>query len=368
MFTDKIHRVIVVSLMLLPMLPQAQYVFTSTAAIDSLPGSVSVWPASEIKGTIPFGYIRVIDNRTDTTLIGINRAKFIRMNDDKGAQYSLQKVVGDVYKNFCDKNNDTLVMVINKMMIASNMHFQKSTWSYTEDVTDGLRIESDFYITKGDGYRLLYKFHYFNNPLLETRKGWGADMGYVKKEISSNWSEYLVKLFDTAFAALIKVNGPLLTDSNNLIQSFSSLKKHYEDLPINKAVSLKKGAYRNFKEFTDNEPGISLDDDSKLTAADSSCWGFCNGQDVFFRNDNAFYQVEKYDGVWYLSSSINALRKKTKQQDLDPVFSLTFFRLLTHPGEGKHSNKAPTPLVMIRIQNKNIMALQLDWERGQASF
>jgi hypothetical protein len=364
----KIHAVQIVLMMVLPVLIQAQTIFTSTATISSEPGNVSAWPVSALKGTIPYGYIRVIDNRTDTTIVGLNSAKFINMSDDNGTSYALQKVADDVYKSFCSKSSDTLVMVINKLMIASNMHYQKGSWNYIEDITDGLRIGTDFYVANGEGYRLVHKFHYFNNPVLDTRKSWAADRGYVKKDISSNWSEYLVTLFDTAFSALIKVNDQVPADSAIATQIFSSLKKRHDTLPINTAVNFKKGVYRNFKEFTDNEPGISLDDDSESTAADSSCWGFCDGQNVYFRNDNTFYQVEHYHGAWYLSSSINALRKKTKQADADHVFGFTFFRVLTHPDEGKHGSNAVTPLVMIRIQNKNIMALQVDEDTGQATF
>lgn len=362
-----INKLVAACSMLLPLLLQAQYVFTSTAPVDSITPTVSQWPKSQFTGKMPFTYTRVIDNRTDTAFIGLNSARFIRMQDEQGALYPLQKMVDAVYGGSLSGNGDTLVMVINKLVIASNMHYEKGSWKYLEDITDGIRIAADFYRSGIDGYKLLYRFHYFDNPVLDNRKSWAADEGFVKREVSSSWSQYLVELFDTAFSALDK-NKDLPPGTAPALASLSALKTGMEPMPVNENTVFKKGIYRNFNEFTGNAPGIPIGDDSKLTPADSSCWGFCDGEHIFYRNGNAFYQVEPEHGVWYFTSGINALRKKTRQSDLDPVFGFTFFRLLTHPDEGKHGNKNPTPLVMIRIQNKNIIALRIDPLTGQADF
>lgn len=346
----------------------AQSVFTTSAAIDSIPARIDPWPESGLKQVIPFRYTRITDLRADTGIIGLDKARFVRLQEENGnPSLTLQCIVNNVYKNVYAGNGDTLIVAIKKLMTATNMHYQKATWSYIVDITDGMRIEADFYTSGTGGYRLLGSFHYFDNPSPETSTKWHPVTGFDAREIASSWSNYLVALFDTAFAAAVKMSASPASDSSVYRTSIDELQQRHERLPVNIAATLNAGLYRTFAEFVANTPGIKLSGDDRAPA-DTTCWGFCDGEHVFIRRDDIFYQVDKYDGAWYLSASINALRKKTRKAAAETYSSPSLLRLLVHPAEGNKLSKDPTPLWMMRVQNKHIMALQLNYETGQPDF
>ncbi len=96
------------------------------------------------------------------------------------------------------------------------------------------------------------------------------------------------------------------------------------DVPVLKAIDLKKGVYKTFEEFKSNAPSIIDYEFRKGTAGDvlyvkeegseyptREAWGFCDGKDIFINSGDKYSKLVRRENTFYFFG-VKGMTQKTK--------------------------------------------------------
>jgi hypothetical protein len=361
----------------------AQFIFMPKKPVASFDGVIDKYESSQLKDSIPFSYIRIIDSRYDTTVIGLYINSYLALKDTS-QPLALQHTLDKYYHHLYTAGKDTLVIQLEKLFI-----------------TDRLIEDPDFIVTHGT---IACKQFTGNNNSYVYR----ANFDTLIKEKYSNkihaahkngkhnnyefWDHYLLRLCEAIIKNASQSNSTI--DSNQQHYTVEDINKEgllKRQKPILVADSLKPGFYNSFSEFENNNPGFTYDSASALPkllelmhyrvakkisneAPDTSYWGFCDGKKLFVRHEYNFYQLERKDAGFYISSTLDANRRDGKNAGWNALIGVAVLSLgiATNTGldfDGFSAIPKPTlPCIVLQIDNDYIWGMQLDWDTGNISY
>ncbi len=362
----------------------AQFIFIPKKPIVSFSGLIDKYESCRLKDTLPFSYIRIIDSRYDTTIIGLYLDGYLALKDTS-QPLALQHTVDKYYYSLYTPGKDTLIIQLEKLSI------QDDVIRDTNFIITAGYISCKKYSGTGNTYRymgsadtMMYdKFHYAT--IFKSHKN-GKHTNY------EFWDYYLLRLCEAMITNASQFNNTI--DSNQQQYTVENIKQEgllKRQKPILTDTILKPGFYNNFSEFENNSPGFTYDSASALPkllelmhyhvlknisneAPDTSYWGFCDGKKLFVRYAYNFYQLERKDAAFYIAPTLDARRRDVKTAGWDLLLGLATLSagIATKSGldfDGFGAVPEPTvPYIVSKIDNANAWGLQLDLDTGNVSY
>lgn len=264
---------------------------------------------------LPYKALQVLDKRADTSLIG-----FYDFFQPKSARQSFLVLKDGSSKSFTDfftntaKLNSTakgeLLIVIRKFWLSKEIEHRainETTKKEEQPFVPGIITRFEFYVKSEAMYVPLLRFD-STFKLLNKQKG-DEDIF-----ISSVLLTVLNK------AAEVDPENKLRTGVKRTFDEVESFSKI--SIPVLSANVLKKGIYTSFNEFRNNNPSIpnyEIRKDNKsslLIAKDANgqeypirkIWGFCDGDKVFIKSVDNFFELHFLNGTIYSKASKQIIR------------------------------------------------------------
>jgi hypothetical protein len=358
-----------------------QFIFTPTKHVVTNWESIDKYERSQLKDSIPYTNILIIDSRYDTTGLGFFLDGYLALSGIS-MQAGLQQVMDKFYHPLCLAGRDTLIIQLEKLSIQDKIIKDTGfilTAGYVKARLYKGRNNSYTYIGTVDS---MYKEKYDPHTIYDVHRN-GKHFNY------DFWDFYLLRLYE----AIIKNASALkdsIIDATNQNFTQEEIKENgltKRDKPILKADSLQPGFYRDFSEFVNNNPTFKYENRDALKNVlevmhyrvgkkisneepDTSYWGFCVGRRIFVRHLYSFYQLERKDGGFYVSPTFDARRRDINRSALNLLIGLAALTgsiaANTSPEFGGFGAiPAPDiPLIILPGKDYLIVGLQLDWDTG----
>lgn len=263
----------------------------------------------------PFGYFEVIDQRPDTSIIGVHGNLPMRSHAfDRQLVFSHPAAME--IANFLNRQlvhpgaPDTAVIVLRCLWLSD-------TDPFTANADDGstndnrktrthIRLRAEIYARHNGRYLPLVRIDtlqptrlVFYSILRSTYLGW-------EKELASLFTQ-VTQRASLAFARKAGAGRRIAWED---IRHFN---KTRFDIPIFEGERLQSGVYTGFEEFRDNDPSIHdfevLPEDGSLALYlkngdgtsyyTHNAWGFCNGKQVFLMRDGLLHLLHKDGNLYY---------------------------------------------------------------------
>lgn len=364
---------------------RAQFIFTSTHAINERKAQLDLRERTFLKDSIPFAGIRVVDGRFDTTMIGFIYRQMLALWGPGDRPLSLQQFVEEQYQTLCTPGDDSLVLFLDKLYIHENPnpddHFR-----------DGWVITCKLYYGKNNNYDFLTRASIYDNPV---------NPGSVKRVDASGkkysdvtfWDNYLLDAFDEVIkkaATCYRAKCGTTHYCVNL-QSLADSAIEKRKIPVLQTDSLKPGFYHDFNEFKNNAPGFTYTSKESLekllkimhytrekqtsdeAMPDTMYWGFCDGHSVFVRCKFNFFQIERHDATWYVTATLDYMRKSSGKDLLNALTGIAVLGVGVLAGTldmdaFRIFNNSGVPFIPVRLGDDVNLGLQLDWNTGKIVF
>jgi hypothetical protein len=162
-------------------------------------------------------------------------------------------------------------------------------------------------------------------------------------------------------------------------------------MPVLNTKRPEPGFYKSFKEFKNNNPSVTISDDTSLLQMltmlrynvsgntfslppDISYWGFCDGRNYYVRHIFSFYQLEQRDGGFYIAPTLDMARRNGKRVERNILSGLAGLTtgIVTNTGifiDGFSSfSRLDVPKILIQQSGINLLGLVLDWDTGKITF
>ncbi|MDX2046808.1 MAG: hypothetical protein SFU87_08475 [Chitinophagaceae bacterium] len=256
---------------------------------------------------LQFSGITIWDKRADASKIGFYKG-------DKSSNNSFKKIITketlpqslkDFFDTaFQDKYNIEKGEIL---LVIRRLHFNMD-YEYAPQVRKFEEIENPYYL-------LSIKFDFF----LKTQNNCVA-IKQVDSIISFNYknkSKDKGTLIGAPILSIIKyLNQSNISEltKNRKAYTTENLNQFYAtqtQFPINTDTSLKKGIYKTFTEFRQNNPSITnyifknkkkIDELYEITNSDTilirKIWGLCDGKNIYVKSGNQFYLLHKQHGTY----------------------------------------------------------------------
>lgn len=279
---------------------------------------------------LAFSSITIIDSRYSSKSLG-----FITAKNKKGAfendnstetkgktKYYVERDIsnivfnGSIEKNFLQyiktkvsftsaKENYSLLVIIKKLWLTDKIDFVgkrkyevKNEKKLSRSGIDGM---FEFYLFSNDNYWPLHRFETKVTGTMQLKD-------YAK--------EYIEQFIDSSLAKLSGINFSEITTKRKSLQ-WSQIEKFNAErfqIPILKDSVFKKGVYRNFSEFKNNTPYHSdfvveenaiadilrISDNNGLEFVERNAWGYCDGKNLYIKNENNFSKLVLFDKCFFL--------------------------------------------------------------------
>ena len=377
--------VLLAGLMLLTNYLAAQFIFTPKKPVSLFRSTIDKNELIQLKDSIPYAYIRIIDSRYDTSGIGFYLDSYLIL---KGSSHiaALQNIMDHYYFPLCIRRRDTLIIQLEKLSI------QDQVIRDTGLVFTSGKIKARLYKGRNNVYQYLGSA----DTLLQEKYNPATRFQTHKNGKHSNfefWDYYLLRLFE---AMIRKASGDpdsAVVDKNRFagIEEIKSAGLNKRNIPILQADSLNPGFYRNFSEFVNNNPTFNFVNPEALKNVlevmhyrvgknisneepDTSYWGFCTGRKIFIRYQYDFFQLMRKDGGYYVAPTLDARRREISQGTLNLLIGLAALggsiAAKSNPDfSGFNVLQEPEiPMIILKSGDYFAVGLQLDWDTGGVTY
>jgi hypothetical protein len=361
----------------------AQFIFTPKKPVNTFNEIIDKYEYSQLRDSVPFSYIRIIDSRYDTTGVGLYVDGYLVLKDSS-QPLALQHTLDKYYRNLYTAGKDTLVIQLEKLFITDRL-VQDTAFivTYGTIVCRQFTGNNNNYAYRGS-FDTLIKEKYSYDIYSTHKNGKHHNLEF--------WDYYLLRLCE----AMIR-NASQFTDANDSDQqhfTVEGIKKEglqKRQKPILIADSLKPGFYNSFSEFENNKPGFTYDSAEALhklldlmhyrvskkisnEEPDTSYWGFCDGKNLYVRNAYCFFQLERKDAAFYIAPTLDAERRDVKTAGWNILTGLVGLSagIATKSGVDFSGFDAipepPVPCIMLQVDKAKIWGVQLDWNTGNITY
>jgi len=363
----------------------AQFLFFAKKPIVINRESIDQYEGSQLKDSIPFSGIRIIDSRYDTTGLGFYLDGLLALKDTPMIS-GLQHIIEKYYRPLCLTGRDTLIIQLEKLSIQ-----------------DAIIRDTGFILTEGSVKALLYQGRNNAYQYIGTVDSLYQEKYNTRTTNKSNrngkhnngefWDYYLLRLYEAMIKKASAPQDSLKTDSgrNYSLEEIKKTGLAKREKPILKADSLHPGFYRDFAEFVNNNPTFEYVNREALKnllevmhyrvgknisneEPDTTYWGFCVGKRIYVRYQYSFYQLLRRDDMYYIAPTLDARRRDLNQSALNLLIGLAALSgsiaAKSSPEFGGFSAlPAPEiPMIMLRGRDYYILGLQLDWDTGKVTY
>jgi hypothetical protein len=363
----------------------AQYIFTKLKPIKTQDVTIDKNEGIQLKDSIPFSKLLILDSRYDTTSIGFYSYSYLVLKD-LSYQAGLQKILEKYYQPLCLPDRDRLLIQLEKLRIEENMISQDS-FIYAAGY-----VEARLYRGRNNVYTFL------GTVDTSMQEPWYARIKQTAHRNGKNknyefWDYYLLRLYEAVLRKASALADTVLNETNppETLEEITEQGLAKREKPILKADSLRPGFYRDFPEFINNNPTFNfvnnvalknvlkvmhynVDKNESHEEPDTTYWGYTDGEKIFVRYSYDFYQVERRDGGFYIAPTPDAMRQDVNASGANVLFGLLGAAVGIATGTsldlgGFSAVPAPyIPRILLRSGNHLIVGLQIDWDTGGITF
>lgn len=338
-----------------------------------------------IADSIPFSGIRVIDSRYDTTDIGINVDGYISIKGPDG-RVSLQNFFDACFNSLYTPGKDTLLIKVEKLMTQTDVVTEKNF------IVSAGYLSCKLYIGSGDTYR----YYDSDTALTSEVYDYRNIHKYGKRWSLQNWAWNLLRLCERLFRKRFILTDNII-DKTGKVYTTEEIRQDgliKRIKPILTTTALKQGYYRNFTEFINNSPSITVEEMGRIKSlspgelsrdttdkikkmageADGDYWGYCDGNIIFIRFGKNLYQLERRDCNFYMAATLDAVRRQNNREGWNLLIGLTGVGLdiatKEVPGfEGFNTIAMPNiPMLILSLNGNPVAGLVLDWDTGEINY
>jgi len=364
---------------------RAQFIFKPKKPVRTEKAWLDKYERSELKDSLPFSNILIVDSRYDTLDIGFVFSHYLELREVSPTA-AWKQLINIYYHSICClSEKDTLVIQLEKLNIQEDLIFDSAF------ICEAGYMKATLYAGHGDSYSYIGSIDTLIQEKYSNRH-FEAHM-HGKHHNLEFWDYYLLRLFD---AAIGKAAAPADTSlqHSNLSYSLEEISKSgltKRNKPILKGDSLHQGFYRDFTEFVNNNPTFVYVNEEALhnllvvmhyrtgknmstEAPDTTYWGYCDGKNIYIRYAYDFFQLERKDDEYYLSPTLDANRVDGNRAGLNLLLGLaalsTSIAAKSSPELGGfNAVKSPDiPLVILKSRDVPIIGIQLDWDTGAITY
>ena len=363
---------------------RAQFIFKPKKPIETIQTTIDKYEGIQLKDSLPFSGIRILDSRYDTTNLGFHLDSYLVLKDVSllaGLQHTMDKY----YRSLYQAGRDTLIIQLENL-----------------DIQDGVIRDSAFAITIGYVKARIYKgrdssyiFLGWADTLIQEK--YNTEITYKAHKSGKHfntefWDYYLLRLYEAVIRKASAINDSLtLSRPSFTIEEIERAGLDKRDKPILKEDSLRPGFYRDFSEFVNNHPTFEFVNNEALKNTlevmhyrvgkeisneepDTTYWGYCDGKKIFVRYRYDFFQLERKDAGFYIAPTLDARRQNINQGALNLLIGLALLAgsVAVNSGpdfQGFSAIPAPEmPMVILKSQDALVLGLKIDWDTGGISF
>lgn len=324
-------------------------------------------PKSPKLVSLSFSGLEVYDQRNDSSLLGFYKTKYSRnkswvtilktVNPTPNAVYSfLESQIA--YDN---QSSPRLVLLIRKLWLSKeieNTEARDHNIKMQKALLPGIITCFEFYAKQGE---LLTPLMRFDTTILHHN----PNLTLIGEELlQTTLTSAIDKLSKTNYRQKIETGR---TYSWLQVDSFSTRSKHIEIL---QTTSFKKGVYLTFDDFKNNRPSIQdfeikksefshtlfVKDEQGNQYPVRKIWGFSDGENLFIKSADIFFNLEKVNNNFYCWASKNV--SMVKSVSMGDIIALSVLSVATGGASGGNA----------RIKTKAALFLklyQLDLETGE---
>ncbi len=304
------------------------------------------------KSNIPFSGVNIIDARFDTLSVGFNHpgalVPYEELSFDQPLSAVIQNYITRSY-NLLPVTDSTskLLIVLDKYWITSSI--VKDT-SIAGSFQEGILIKANILAERNGGYYPLYT----------------VDTMYTKLQLNAdNETALLENGIDKMLTRIINKSQSELKISRRKL-AYDDITAYVNDrfaIPILGTTLYKKGIYKTFQEFTNNNPSITNyeivykgrtdvlrgEEEGGPMHIIKNAWGFCDGTNLYICSSDNFFLLCQ-EGK---SFEINGFKSFTYVTNLNVLMLMAPIRLIYIPIYfGGHLKDKKVPL-------------QIDMETGE---
>jgi hypothetical protein len=232
---------------------------------DALPNkdfgfSVKKIAPAELK--LPFSFIRIIDNRFDTSKLGFvpvlqiiaNKRRVGRkISFKEGVARSIQNYYNEYYQNAFSKNDIGLVIVLKKMWFSGIDNEKNRAIDILRNVKarSYLYCKWEYYLQQGDGFLPVKRIDTVVNGVMFESE--------IKNDIPTKTNSAVLKLILNGMIEVPDFNEAVFNIDKLPKKTWQDIEKFnavYYDMPILKDTVVNTGVYISFNEFKNNRPSV----------------------------------------------------------------------------------------------------------------
>jgi len=303
-----------------------------------------IQPAREVSNKAVIGHfikgVVVTDDREDTTLLGyytgnIFGKKTNRLRFESASNIEIAHWLANYLSIDSNKIDDEILYVSIKKFILSeevtekvfdNGHQGQAQNGWDE----GVLAKMEFYFMKDAVYYPLYRF----DSIL-----------VINAKLKENAGEFVTTALKLGIDKLFTIDiGAVLMKARKLTPSdIAAHNNNNINVPILVQTVYKKGVYKTFEEFKDNNPSIKDFQFKKGSAGDilyvsvngqeypeRSAWGFCDGKNLFINSSDKYAQLVNEGRTFYFKG-VKSVTRNAKHRTM----KTSIFNLATNTGEKK---------------------------------
>ena len=363
----------------------AQFIFKSKKNIGILRSAIDKNELIQLKDSIPYAYIRIIDSRYDTMGIGFFLDSWLILEGPSHLA-ALQNIMDHYYLPLCIPGRDTLILQLEKLSI------QDQVIRDTGLVITSGNINARFYRGRNNVYQYLGSA----DTLIQEKYNPATRYQTHKNGKHTNyefWDYYLLRLFESMIRRVSR-NTDSAAVGKTLFLNIEEIKSeglNKRDVAILHADSLHPGFYRNFSEFVNNNPTFNFVNVEALRNVlevmhyrvgknisneepDTSYWGFCTGRKIYIRYKYDFFQLMRKDCGFYIAPTLDARRQSINQGTLNLLIGLAVLggSIAAKSGpefSGFNALQAPEiPMIILKCGDYLVLGLQLEWDTGEITY
>jgi hypothetical protein len=309
--------------------------------------------------SIPFSQIDVIDARFDTSCVGFYSSDFL----SSCRKLFFKTSSSDQVRNYLTKNyvlqnaNDSslkLLIIIEKLWMIGGSRDSTNNIKSGFDNTVGYNVfvKAKLMAQKNNNYYALYEV---DSALGFTQELEGQEHRFIQRALDvlmaniSDKKAVEIQMHHKAFA---------LTD----IKSYMNEKR---EMPILQDAVCKRGVYKTFDEFKQDNPSITDFEIGKHSKTDAlylkdekgneyifrDFWGFCDGKKLFINKADNFFELYKHGSSFYMYGFTSFIKGKAIGNQILGVALFGLVGAAAAPTEVKYSSEK--------------VLLQLDMETGE---
>ena len=260
-----------------------------------------------------FRHFEVIDERPDTTRIGLHYA-LIRLGKPHNKQLIFSQSASRALSGYLDKyysRSDapyTLLIVLRNLWLSDAKYLREDMVKNPGKVYEKThaRVRMEIYAARDSLYMPLYRL----DTLMISRHLSTYDVTTVYSVWNDNLADLLNEMTDSAMLVTQRKQGQTRLVSRDEILRYNQ--SRFTN-PIDSGF-LNTGVYKNFEEFKNNAPSIKefevrKEKNTRLlyikeggtSYYSHDAWGYCDGRNVYIMKDGILNPVWREGKAWYFN-------------------------------------------------------------------